>query len=118
MTTYIDKMLAAYLACALWSSSDDDGNSLDGRFDTGDIATESVADARAQCADFISSVGGDLGDMDPEQAGHDFWLTRNHHGAGFWDRGLGTVGQRLTDATRPYGGSDAYVGDDGKVYLS
>ena len=21
-----------------------------------------------------------------EQAGHDFWLTRNGHGAGFWDR--------------------------------
>lgn len=31
-------------------------------------------------------------DMTPAQAGHDFWLTRNGHGAGFWD------------------------GDDGKVY--
>ena len=23
---------------------------------------------------------------DEEQAGHDYWLTRNGHGAGFWDR--------------------------------
>lgn len=28
---------------------------------------------------------------------HDYWLTRNGHGAGFWDRGLGDAGQRLTD---------------------
>lgn len=32
-----------------------------------------------------------------EQAGSDFWLTRNGHGTGFWDRGLGTVGEALTD---------------------
>lgn len=24
--------------------------------------------------------------MDFDQAGHDFWLTRNGHGTGFWDR--------------------------------
>ena len=44
-----------------------------------------------------------------EQGGHDFALTRNHHGAGFWDRGMGDLGDRLTDACRPYGESDAYT---------
>ena len=48
----------------------------------------------------------------------DFWLTRNGHGAGFWDRGLGSVGDELTKNAKPFGSVDAYVGDDGKVYLS
>ena len=31
--------------------------------------------------------------LHPDQCGHDFWLTRNGHGAGFWDRGLADTGQ-------------------------
>ena len=38
-----------------------------------------------------------------ELAGHDFALTRNGHGTGFWDRGLGAIGDMLTDACKPYG---------------
>jgi hypothetical protein len=49
-------------------------------------------------------------------AGHDFWLTRNGHGAGFWDRGLGVTGQLLSEAARIYGGVDWEVGGDGKVH--
>lgn len=45
----------------------------------------------------------------PEYAGHDFWLTRNGHGAGFWDRGLGEVGNKLTQAAKVYGSEDWYV---------
>lgn len=37
------------------------------------------------------------------QAGHDFWLTRNRHGAGYWDRGLGNLGKRLTESAHGYG---------------
>jgi hypothetical protein len=53
-----------------------------------------------------------------EQAGHDFWLTRNRHGAGFWDRGLGEVGDKLTEAAHSEGGVDLYVGDDDLVHAS
>lgn len=35
----------------------------------------------------------------PEQLGHDFALTRNGHGAGFWDRDLGQIGEDLTNAS-------------------
>lgn len=38
-----------------------------------------------------------------ELAGHDFALTRNGHGAGFWDRGLGRIGDMLTKECEPYG---------------
>jgi hypothetical protein len=50
------------------------------------------------------------------RAGHDFWLTRNGHGAGFWDRGLGDLGERLSKAAKVYGEVYLYPGDDGKVY--
>lgn len=42
-------------------------------------------------------------------AGHDFWLTRVGHGAGFWDRGLGDLGERLTDASKAYGMPDDHT---------
>ena len=38
-----------------------------------------------------------------ELAGHDFALTRNGHGTGFWDRGLGEMGDMLTEECKPYG---------------
>jgi hypothetical protein len=50
------------------------------------------------------------------QAGHDFWLTRNRHGAGFWDRGLGDAGRMLTEMAHPYGECALYVGDDALIY--
>lgn len=51
------------------------------------------------------------------RAGHDFWLTRCGHGCGFWDRDLGELGDRLSDAARAFGEVWMYVGDDGKVYV-
>lgn len=44
-----------------------------------------------------------------EQCGHDFILTRNGHGAGFWDRGYGAAGDRLTSAAKAYGEVHATV---------
>jgi hypothetical protein len=41
------------------------------------------------------------------QHGHDFFLTRCGHGAGFWDRGYGELGRKLTDASHVYG--DVYI---------
>ena len=52
-------------------------------------------------------------------AGHDFWLTRNGHGTGFWDRGLpGDLGGRLTDGARLFPGCVLYVGDDNMIHGS
>ena len=53
-----------------------------------------------------------------ERAGHDFWLTRNGHGAGYWDRDLGAVGDSLTEKAHDYGDADLYRGDDGLIYVS
>jgi hypothetical protein len=57
---------------------------------------------------------------DWEMLGHDLWLTRNGHGAGFWDRNelkKDGLGDKLSDIARKMGEKDPYVGDDGKVYI-
>lgn len=55
-------------------------------------------------------------------AGHDFILTANHHGAGFWDRGLGDAGDKLTEACKGYSFDAEFAlwGDqaDGEMNLS
>lgn len=48
-------------------------------------------------------------------AGHDFWLTRNGHGAGFWDRGLPDDGKALTAAAKKFGEYNLCMGDNGEV---
>jgi hypothetical protein len=55
--------------------------------------------------------------MTGEQLGYDFYLTANGHGAGFWDRGLGELGNWLTSIANPYGEMGIYVGDDGFLYF-
>lgn len=113
------EFVVAYFECALWSSTDDDGESLGDSYDTDDIGPDSKRDHMRQCVDFINANATDLGAVGTwEQHGHDFWLTRNGHGAGFWDRGYGKRGDRLTAAAELSGSCDPYVGDDGKVYIS
>jgi hypothetical protein len=56
-------------------------------------------------------------DRSENLAGHDFWLTRNGHGAGFWDRGLGELGDALTQAAKSFGQCDLYVTDDGAIAI-
>lgn len=54
-----------------------------------------------------------------EQVGHDLWLTAQHHGTGFWDRGLGTVGDRLTELAHAskIAGVDILLPEDGDTGL-
>lgn len=47
-----------------------------------------------------------------EGHGHDFALTRNSHGAGFWDRGYGEIGDRLTEAAQAYGEHSVLTTED------
>lgn len=111
----------AYVECALWSSTDDDGNPMDDSYYVEDLHPECLDDMRAECREFYAAHSDRWSDLDgynDVSAGHDFWLTRVGHGAGFWDRGLGELGEQLTAAARASGSRDLYVGDDGKVYVS
>ena len=105
-----------YLETALGSTDGEDRRPLDRQFSVSDFAPEAMQQAERDCLDFLST--NDVGDLDEGDVGHDFWLTRNRHGAGFWDRGLGALGDRLTKAAHAYGECDIYLGDDGKLHLS
>ncbi len=78
-----------------------------------------VADNRADLLAYC-----EVREYDPSQgpvesyAGHDLWLTRRGHGCGFWDRGLGALGDRLTAYAEGMGDPDdhtPYVCADGTV---
>lgn len=114
----MDKFTTAYIACALWSSTDEDGDPLDGIFDVSDITQTTLDRMCEDCEAFqdenevtLSKAGND------KKNGHDFWLTRNGHGAGFWDRGYSeNVGTILSKSSKVYGSFDLYIGDDGKIH--
>ncbi len=116
----LDTFTKAYIECALWSSndnlSDNGGEPLDKNYNVSDFAPETLEKIIADCKKFQEENWDDISD-DPSQAGHDFWLTRNGHGAGFWDGDWEeTTGERLTTASKEYGLCDLYIGDDGKIY--
>lgn len=89
---YAEQLVCAYLRCAAWT------NDIEG-----DFYAKTVVKAEQDVALFIELAGDLLDGMDAEQAGHDLWLTRNHHGAGFWDRGLGVKGEKLTALAHKFG---------------
>lgn len=112
--------LDAYIACALWSSyhyPDEESDPIPFDDVDAELSEEAIQTMSADLFPFMLDNAADLDGMSLEQIGHDLWLTRNNHGAGFWDRGLGERGTRLTDAAHAYGSSDLYLGDDGKIHL-
>lgn len=125
MAVDVNAVVMGYVECALWSSRDIDpmtGDEVSLDDYAGDLATEAMEVLEQDVRDFLDipdvcemceRVG-----MAAEQIGHDLWLTRNHHGAGFWDRGFGVVGDVLTRHAHAEGTRDLYIGDDGLVYVS
>lgn len=127
-TPALDSFTRAYIEAALWSSTDDNDVPLDSQYDESDIAPETLAKIVADCERFQEQCSELLTDENcsrvsgectiDEMAGHDFWLTRNGHGAGFWDGNWNEpAATRLTDAAHAFGFCDLYVGDDGRLYI-
>lgn len=118
--TRLEAFTAAYREAALWSSTDDDGKPLD----EGDyqLAPETIARFEAECLKFWVDNGhllDDLPMLSVTYAGHDFWLTRNGHGAGFWDGDWSEpLGSTLDAAAKAFSTIDLYVGDDGQIHAS
>jgi hypothetical protein len=125
----IEEILCGYIATALWSSSDDDDAPLGANYDQSNIAESALKQMRDDCKKFYADNKADcvlaceeggllIHEMDQwERIGRDFWFTRNGHGVGFWDGDyVEELGQRLTTASKVFGESHLYVGDDGMIY--
>lgn len=119
----IENVLDHYIAAALWSSTDYEDNPLDANYDRDDLHQTTLDRMRADVTRFVEAnesmlltwAGGST--TAEEQAGHDFWLTRNGHGCGFWEDEWGDVKDQLDAAAKQFGECYLYVGDDGKLYL-
>jgi len=113
-----DKFSRAYITAALWSTNDEEGEPLDAKYGISDLAPATLVGMLGDCADFQAKHHELLDQAgDEEQNGHDYWLSRNGHGAGFFDRGYpDEVGEVLQDLARKEGEVNLYVGDDGKIY--
>jgi len=129
METDTDTMLEHYIAAALWSTNDEStpagGEPLDCNYGPEDIHPDTLAKMRDDVERFLIDHRDDIymweGDTSPlEQAGHDFWLTRNGHGVGFWESEWTDIatdpGSRLDKTAKKFGEFDLYVGDDGMIH--
>lgn len=115
--------LAGYIAALLWSSPDEvEGGALD--LNGYPTSTQAADKCRADCRAFFDAnyslliQAADFDGYSWQHAGHDFALTRNGHGAGYWDGDLPDhIGDALTAAAQDAGECWPYIGDDGQVYI-
>lgn len=153
-------VVLGYLTCAEWIDLDGSEETPDNWADAWEgWSNAALAQATDDCRDLLLQISAavpafsdgawdddaiDYGDAPgysrSERFGHDFWLTRNRHGAGFWDRtGLAeplpsiypvrdgfdasprpdeSLGDWLTRLCEPFGECYAYLGDDNVSHLS
>lgn len=108
-------ILPSYLECCSWAESGEDESAL-GRH-APDFSLDAQATALERCESFLhGNPDVSLSGLTAEQVGHDLWLTSQGHGSGFWDRGLGEIGKRLSKRAK-LEHCDAYIGDSGLVEL-
>lgn len=97
-----EDFLSAYIECALWSSTDDDGRPLDKKFSRDSLSGEALLKMIKDCRAFREQAGIVILRNMP-RAGHDFWLSRNGHGAGFFDGAWGEYGDKLQALAKSFG---------------
>ncbi len=127
----MDEFTRGFLETALWSSTDnsDDsgGEPLDKNYSIEDFTPHALKELTADCEQFQRENADDLavayeqgirgseGD-DEFSAGHDFWLTRCGHGAGFWDGDYPEPqATRLTKSAEKFGNVDLTL-EDGVIH--
>lgn len=122
-----------YITTALWSSvGGGEPGELTDEHSYADLSAELLERMRADCEAFYAANSaaihcdgaplandfeGSIAEREAAMAGHDFWLTRCGHGAGFWDGDWPEPHATILDnAAKAFGNVDLYVGDDGQIY--
>lgn len=112
MTRCIDTIVDHYLIAAIFTAGDGE---LDA-YSVSDFTQESRDAAKHDIEEFLKKAaerGIDTSLWSDELLGHDFSLTRNGHGAGFWDRFPETPepGDALTELCKEF--REVYVSEYG-----
>ena len=110
----IDLILKSYLECALWVSELDE-------YTIEDISKESIEMSKADIIHFMNLVSKDyktveeeLFNCDEEYIGHNLFLSRNGHGAGFFDEYRDRL-QQYAKSLKPI---EIWVGGDQIIYFN
>lgn len=119
-----DDFVSGYIETALATSCDEDGCALDTKYERSDIDPATLAGMLEDCREFLTKCQSWLKEeyyLRPhrmmQQAGCDFWLTRNRHGAGFWDGDwVKPAASELTRQAQEFGESYLFVTADGRVF--
>ena len=103
----LSPMVRQYLETAEWSAGlEDEGRESLQNASWPEWEATTIKRAEIDCADFLSYCAGQgiqTSGIDDEMLGNDFWLTRNRHGAGFWDGDYPEpLGRQLTDAAHTF----------------
>lgn len=123
-----DRFLCGYVAALLWAETDNDDVPLEENHDVDAFSNEAWNSIVEDCRKFREnpvfqrllddSEAKHRGQSVEDFVGHDFWLTRKHHGTGFWDGDWSeAVGKEATKVAQSFREVSPYVGDDGRIYL-
>jgi hypothetical protein len=112
----VNDILDNYLEAAFWTEEQQNPE-LQNKM-VSDIDSASLQKTKNDIMQFLRTAlqqaGEELKTYDSKSIGHNLWLSRNGHGAGFFDDN----NDKLQDIARNMKSSDLYIGDDGKVYLT
>ncbi len=101
--TQLGRFMTAYIDAIEWT-----GSWTYGEGDSPHEGWEDDHQIYTDCVDFLARANIQDADL-TEIAGHDFWLTRQGHGAGFWDRPEvygKSQAERLTQLAETFGEYD------------
>jgi len=103
---------------------------LNDHFDWEDFTAEAIQKAESELNDFFAWMESQcLTEVtacyaDDDTIAYDFWLTRNGHGAGFWDgdyhpdkRCNVGLGLKLSDGAKAFGEQHVWIDESGKLHL-
>lgn len=118
----LSAFIAGYVEALLWSSVvEQDGETVNA--DNFPLSTAGADRCAADCLAFCNANGAfvarAVGLYGASQAGHDFALTRNGHGAGYWDSEElpEDLRQHLTSAAQAAGEANLWLNDDEEIEL-
>ena len=119
----LDEVVNAYIEALLWATNDDSlpdgGEPMNVNYSREDMSEQAMVSIHKDCRNFLNTSGvAEMVKDDFRRAGHDFFLTRHGHGAGFWDGDWPEGdGEYLTEVSKNALETYPYIGDDGLVYI-
>lgn len=121
---YLSTFAKGYVEAMFFTNGDtgDDRENLLNEWGVEKLTRKAVKRIAADCAKFeadaaeLLALAYTTGDYDDEQAGRDFWFTRQGHGVGFWDRApLDRTVCSAGGAAYSFDGGDTVAGNLGRL---